>query len=175
MKCYTFGGSSTDKNGTATKSTTTPKESVEVNGTANAPAETQAVPATTDDGKLRIYPGEILNDGDFQIEFVSAEDFTGYDDWATPADGNKIIKLNLKCQNNGTSDKIISYFDFDCYADNETADAYYHGDDNLSATVSPGRAASGAVYFEVPADAASIEVEYEINVWTDEKAIFVVK
>lgn len=137
--------------------------------------QTQAAMATNADGKQLIYPGEILNDGDLQIEFISAEDFTEYEDWEAPDEGKKVIKLNLKCKNVSDIDKMISFFDFECFADNEAADRYLFGDDDLSATISPGREASGALYYEVPENAESIEVEYEVNVWKDEKAIFVVK
>lgn len=150
-------------------------ESTSADNPETKPAEEAQTTAPAGDDQLRIFPGETLNDGDFQIVFESVEDFTGYNEYFAPASGNKIIKLNLKCQNNGSSDEFISYYSFDCYADNETAEIYLYGDDSLSATISPGRGASGALYFEVPADAESIEVEYETNVWTNEKAIFVVK
>ena len=38
-----------------------------------------------------------------------------------------------------------------------------------------GRKATGSVYFEVPQNANSIDVEYETNYWSGNKAIFVVK
>ena len=43
------------------------------------------------------------------------------------------------------------------------------------ATLSAGREAEGAVYFEVPTDAESIELEYDINFWQSDKIIFVGK
>lgn len=170
---------STDDDG-ATKDTAAPKSTQAVNTTTEKESETETEEIQTTaeaaaDGKLRIYPGETLNSGDFKITFVSVEDYTDYESYVAPESGNKIIKLDFKCQNDGTADEYISYYSFECYADNETAEVYIFGEDNLSATVSSGRSTSGSVYFEVPADAESIEVEYEIDIWTSEKAIFVVK
>lgn len=49
------------------------------------------------------------------------------------------------------------------------------GDDDLSASLSSGKKAKGALYFEVPSDAQSIVLEYNDNVWTSDKIVFVVK
>ena len=94
---------------------------------------------------------------------------------SAPKSGNKIVCLSFSVENVGSTDRHISYFDFECYADDAAAEAYYVVDDGLSATISAGRKASGNVYFEVPKDAQSIEVEYETDFWSGNKAIFVVK
>ena len=62
-----------------------------------------------------------------------------------------------------------------CYADDVAAEQYYYADDQLSATISSGRKTNGYVYFEVPKDAQNIEVEYETDFWSGNKAIFVVQ
>ena len=77
-------------------------------------------------------------------------------------------------ENTGDTEHFISTLDFDCYADDVAVQAYYGGEDDLSATLSPGRKASGSVYFEVPENAQSLEVEYTTDYWTGSKAIFVV-
>lgn len=41
--------------------------------------------------------------------------------------------------------------------------------------ISSGRSISGTVYFEVPKNAKDIELEFENNVWTEDKVVFVVK
>lgn len=57
----------------------------------------------------------------------------------------------------------------------ETESEYKVGDDDLSASLSSGKKAKGALYFEVPSDAQSIVLEYNDNVWTSDKIVFVVK
>ncbi len=52
----------------------------------------------------------------------------------------------------------------------------YTGDDILSfGSLSSGRKISGYVYYEVPVNATSIEVEYETSFWTNKKAYFIVQ
>ena len=66
--------------------------------------------------------------------------------------------------------------DWECYADNSKVDqSWIESDNGLDATLSAGREAEGAVYFEVPTDAESIELEYDINFWQSDKIIFVGK
>lgn len=125
--------------------------------------------------KLTANVGDTLTTESLNITYTACEDYTGYSQYSAPKSGNKIIRLSFSVENTGSSDRHISYFDFKCYADDAAAEAYYSVDDDLSATISSGRKASGCVYFEVPKDAQSIEVEYETDFWTGNKAIFVVK
>jgi hypothetical protein len=69
----------------------------------------------------------------------------------------------------------VSSFSFDCFADGSACDTVYYRDDDLSATISPGRKAKGTVTFEVPDDAKVIEVEYEDNYWTSSRITFTVQ
>ena len=95
-----------------------------------------------------------------------------------PKEGNKVIQLYFEIKNNGDRDEIVSMFEFNCYADDQACDTFLFSnkDDSLSsATISKGRTTKGSIYFEVPKNAASIEVEYETNFWTDKKAVFIVK
>ena len=48
-------------------------------------------------------------------------------------------------------------------------------DNELDADLSPGKKAKGPIFFEVPKDAKSIEIQYECNFWTDYKLTFVAK
>lgn len=41
--------------------------------------------------------------------------------------------------------------------------------------LSAGRESEGSVYFEVPEDAESVELEYDINLWQSDKITFVGK
>lgn len=124
---------------------------------------------------IKVNVGETLTTNKLKINYVKCENWTGYNQYLGPKDGNEIYRLEFAAENVGDSDAYISSFDFECYADGVACDSYYGGDDDLSATLSAGRKATGAVYFEVPKNAQEIEVEYETDWWTDSKAIFVVK
>ena len=120
---------------------------------------------------VRVKPGEVLTANDLKITYVSCEEFKDYNQYLGPKEGNKIIKISLNVENTGSSDRFISVYEFECYADNAQMDAHYE-DDDLSATLSAGRTAKGSVYFEVPKNAEKIEVEYETDFWSSGKAIF---
>ena len=124
---------------------------------------------------LTVNPGDVLNASNLEITYNSCGEFTGYSQYLAPADGNKIIYIDISAKNTGDSDAYISYFDFNCYADDAAAEAYYGEDDGISATLSAGRSTSGKVYFEVPKNAEKIEIEYETDYWDNQKAIFVVE
>ena len=118
--------------------------------------------------------GDILHDGNMDIVYVASGDYKEENEFMQPADGKKYIFMNFAFINTSDkSDSSISFYSFECYADGYSCDAYYGGDDDLSATLSAGRSTQGSVYFEVPEDAKEIEVEYETNVFTQDKITFV--
>lgn len=137
--------------------------------------ETQAAATESPAETLTAHVGDTLTTSDLKITYVSCSEYKDYNEFVPPKEGNKIIKLTFDVENISDIDRYISYYDFSCYADNVAADAYYSVDDDLAATVSPGRKATGSVYFEVPKNAETIEVEYETDFWTGNKAIFVVQ
>lgn len=153
------------------ETTTTGGESVSQNADAGT---TKAPETTTRDNMYSV--GEILNDGDVVIEYISAEKWTDYDQYSSPEAGNMVVRIKVAVTNNSTNDYYISPYDFACYADNQNALAYYSGEEVLeTVNLSAGRNTSGYVYFEVPENAENIEIEFETNYWTDEKAVFVVE
>ncbi|MBQ7961667.1 MAG: DUF4352 domain-containing protein [Clostridia bacterium] len=137
---------------------------VQTDETTTAVAETTTV-------KTTFAVGESVADGNLKITYVSAEEWNDYSSYLSPKDGNKIIRLKFDFVNEGDVDAYLN--SFYCYADNQSAERYYGGDDEISVfTLSAGRTTSGYIYFEVPENAENIEVEYEVNMWTDKKAIF---
>lgn len=119
--------------------------------------------------------GETLTTNTLKITYKSSADDKGAQ-YFPAASGNKIIKLTFEIENISSTDQIVSVYDFKCYSDDVASSAYYYGDNGLSTTtLSSGRKAIGNVYFEVPQNANSIDVEYEMNYWSGNKAIFVVK
>lgn len=137
--------------------------------------ETQAAATESPAETLTAHVGDTLTTADLKITYVSCSEYKGYNEFTAPKDGNKVVKLTFDVENISDIDRYISYFDFSCYADDVAAEAYYSMDDDLAATVSPGRKASGSVYFEVPKGAKAVEVEYETDFWSGNKAIFVVE
>ena len=71
----------------------------------------------------------------------------------------------------------MSIYDFDCYADNTTMDQVFTLDDSdfMNTNLSPGRNISFKTYYTVPVNAQSIELEYETNMWTEEKVVIKVQ
>lgn len=90
-----------------------------------------------------------------------------------PADGKRLVMASFTFENTGKSDAYVSIYDFDCYADNTSCDQAFISDDNgfINSNISPGRNVSFQAYYEVPISAQAIELEYETNIWTNEKAI----
>mgnify|MGYP000727719834 FL=1 len=127
------------------------------------------------DEPVKVKVGETLTTNTLKITYNSSADDKGAE-YFPAASGNKIIKLTFEIENISSTDQIVSVYDFKCYSDDVASSAYYYGDNGLSTTtLSSGRKATGNVYFEVPQNANSIDVEYETNYWSGNKAIFVVK
>lgn len=107
-------------------------------------------------------------------------DFTEYDDeygFYTPEEGMKYIMVSFTFENIGDSDEYVSIYDFDCYADNTACEQAYipDGSDFMNTNLSPGRNVSFNTYYTVPTNAQSIELEYETDLWTGEKATIVLQ
>ena len=119
--------------------------------------------------------GEVLETSNLKISYLSAEQYSFDNEYIQPQSGNVFYRMEFEFENTGDSDQLVSSLDFECYADGYSMEECYYGDDTLQATLSAGKKAKGAVYFEVPADATEITLEYELNYWTEDKVIFVVK
>lgn len=120
--------------------------------------------------------GDIVETDDLKISFLSAEEYVSDNQFMQPADGKVYYRMEFEFENIGNTDQSVSsMLDWNCYADSYAADQTWVGEDTLDATISPGKKAKGAIYYEVPADAAEITLEYETSFWTEDKIIFVVK
>ena len=147
-----------------TKSTLTPGESTESSRNSSSSKSIYNV-------------GEIYQNGNIAIKFVSADDnFKGYSKYATIKSGYKVIKAEFEFENLSSSDTLASSYDFDCYADGYDCESFWSVDNSgFSSTLSSGKKAKGSVYFEVPKDANEIIVEYELNMWSSDRVQFKVK
>ena len=148
------------------------------NSNETASTETSTPVNNVQEKKTSFNVGETFSNNNVKIKFASVDqDFKNYSKYATVKSGYKIIKATFDFENVGSSDEFVSYYDFKCYADDVACDAFYNTDldDELSATISSGKKASGSVYFEVPQNAGKITLEYSTNVFTSENIEFIVK
>ena len=123
--------------------------------------------------KAVYHVGDAVMDGKTQIIYLASGEYHESNSFLQPPAGKKYIFFKLAVVNTSTTtDTSITSVSFDCYADGYACDSYYGGDETLSATLSAGRSTSGYVYFTVPADASEIEMEYEVNIFTNEKIKF---
>ena len=151
---------------TNTQTTDSPQNTSEV----NALKET----ASPEQTKSEYYVGDSLLEGKMKIVYMASGEYIEENSFLQPEDGNKYIFLKFAFENTSTSsDDSISTFSFEAFADGYAADQYYGGDDGLSATLSAGRATTGCVYFEVPADAEKVEIEYEPDILSKKKIKFI--
>lgn len=124
--------------------------------------------------KTVYHVGDILQDGDTKIVYVASGPYESDNEYLQPKEGNKYVFLKLAFINESAkSDTSISSYSFNAFADGYACDMFFGGEEDLSATLSPGRSTIGFIYFEVPEDAEDIEVEYETNVFTSDKINFV--
>lgn len=164
---FALGSSSSEE-------TTVEKNQTQETDSAQQKEETTEDPAKTEKQRTEVRIGDTLNADGLKITFDSAEKWTSDNQFIQPDEGNIYIRLHISIVNETDSDKV--FYGFDCYADGEKCDDPYVGDDRLSfESVSSGRKTSGYVYFEIPANAAEIEAEYEISLFGDKKAYFIVE
>ena len=146
--------------------------SEEVKNTKATEAETTA--ATTD----KIKAGSTVSDESVKIIYKSCNnDFKKYSQYADLKKGYKVVQAVFDFENISETD--ISLNGFACYADGVKCESFYYVDDYsdpVLTTISAGRKLLDAtVYYEVPADAELIELEYEADFWSGEKYIFIVE
>jgi hypothetical protein len=93
-------------------------------------------------------------------------------------DGLVYLLMDFTFENTGDNDKYVSVYDFKCYADNTACEQKYVTEetgDFINTNLSAGRNCSFKTLYAVPADATSIELEYESNIWTNEKVKIKIK
>lgn len=120
--------------------------------------------------------GDIVETSDLKISFLSAKTYHTDNEFLKPKKGHVYYRMVFEFENIGDSDETVSSFwSMNCYADGYSMDQAYIGDDNLSATLSPGKKAKGAVYYEVPKKAKKITLELEPGMFSSDKIVFIAK
>lgn len=169
------GGDDKDKNpqkvGEATTGTATVKEETDTKDTSDDKT------AQEEEVNNVFQVGDVVETENFKITFVSAGVYESDNEFLQPKDGYEYWQFELKFENISDTDQAVSsMMDWECYADNSKVDQLWVGDDSgLDATLSTGRETQGTIYFEVPQDAQSVELEYDVNFWQSDKIIFVGK
>ncbi|MCQ2438713.1 MAG: DUF4352 domain-containing protein [Oscillospiraceae bacterium] len=117
--------------------------------------------------------GDSVYDGDLELVYIRSGEYKEKNAYLRPKDGNKYIFLEFAAINHSSyEDYTVSDFDFECYAGGYACETYYGGENDLSASLSPGRSTSGFLYYEVPKDEEEIEIEYSGDIFSSKKIKF---
>ena len=131
---------------------------------------------SSDNPSQNLTIGSTLSAKGLNITLQKVEDWNSDNMFVNPKDGFKFIRAYFVLENTNSSSRYLGSYDFTCYADNAKADMSIFGEDtlDLGAEVSSGRVLQGYIYYEVPVNAQSIEIEYDSD-WWGNKAVFKVK
>nr|WP_316621122.1 DUF4352 domain-containing protein [uncultured Ruminococcus sp.] len=103
----------------------------------------------------------------------SCQEYVSDNEFLQPEDGNYFLAVHITFQNNSKDDKSVGPGFFKCYVDDKAYDnTYFAGNDYLSYDdLSSGRSSSGTIYYELPINADSIELEYTPSYWSNSKRV----
>lgn len=178
-------GDTGNKVGEVAQETTDKKGDTKQDASAeNADVETESVEDVEESGdsvksadeKNEFVAGDVVETDSVKISYISAGEYTPESEYLAAKEGYVYYRLEFEVENISDVDQLISSWSFEGYADGYAIDEAYAGaDDTLSATLSPGKKAKGAIYYEVPVDATEVIAEYETDFWTQGKIVFVIK
>lgn len=131
--------------------------------------------AKDEDVKAQYEVGDVVETDAFKISFTDAEEYISDNQFIQPEDGNVYYRMTFEFENISDSDQYVSSINFSCYADGYDCEQAYLDNLDLDATLSAGKKTKGSVFFEVPNDCEEVILEYEVNLWTEEKLEFKVK
>lgn len=150
------------------------------NTTVSTPSSTTSSQTNQSDTNSKeqkqVNVGEEVSTSNMKITYMSIGDYTQYNSYSAPKSGNKIIRAEFSFENISNSDIYLD--NIDCYADGEKCEAYYSAEDYKSPTLeslSSGKKVKAIVYYEVPENAESVILEYDTNMWTNNKIEFIAK
>ena len=126
--------------------------------------------------KKKFKVGETVITDDMEIKYLSVKDYKSDNEFMQPKKGYKYIKAEFEFVNKSKEDDLsVSTLSFSCNADDYEVETVYMDDNELDADLSPGKKAKGPIFFEVPKDAKSIEIQYESDWWDSIKFTFIAK
>lgn len=101
--------------------------------------------SSSDDEKFPV--GHTIETKTLRISFISAGECISDNQFIQPKDGNVFYKMEFEFENIGDSDEFITSHDFECYADGYATEQTWFLDDDLQATLSPGKKVKGSCLF----------------------------
>lgn len=117
--------------------------------------------------------GLVINIDDIVIDYTDYDDEYGFHKLE---EDKQYVHVKFTCTNNSDSDKYVSIYDYECYADGSLCESYYgFNSDFMNANLSSGRNVTYSTYYIVPKEAKEIELEYTKNILTNEKIIIKIK
>lgn len=138
---------------------------------ASTTATDETTTESSGEGVFKV--GDIIETKTLRIGYLSCGEYISDNQFIQPEAGNKFVFFELEFENISDSDESISSMvGFNCYADNNSCDQKFLIENDLSASLSPGRKTKGKVCFEVPENAQVIELEYEENIFKSDRIVF---
>ena len=132
---------------------------------------------TTEQQKVKV--GGNFTYDNMKVTINSADlDFHVKDDtfnMHTPKEGYKLISVAVTVENLGDSDEYVGTTDFKCFADNTECDDDYISSESefINSNLSPGRNVSFKLFYFVPQNASSIELEYARSFSFDDNKVII--
>lgn len=128
--------------------------------------------------KTKFAAGEWVDINGLKVTYKSCEtDWSGYDEYAKPKNGNKVIRAELEFENTGKDDAVIDVME--CYADGYKCESFLFGNSDYNnpvmESVAPGKKVTGIYYFEVPSNAKEVNLQYETSYFSSKYVEFEVK
>lgn len=153
-------------NSGATEQTKTEADTAESAATENTEQEKVKVGGSFTLNNMKV----TINNADMDFQ-VKNDDFGFY----KPKEGYKLVAVDVTEENIGDSDVYVGTTDFKCFADNvECEDEFISSEsDFINTNLSPGRTVSFKVFFRVPQNASSVEMEYERSISFDDQKVII--
>lgn len=98
-----------------------------------------------------------------------------------PSDGNVFVLAEFEIENNSEKELTISsIMSFDAYQDgyatSQSLTALLEKEgEQLDGTIAPGKKMKGSIGYEIPADYKELEINLQLDVWSNKKIVFVYK
>jgi hypothetical protein len=136
-------------------------------------------PETTKDKEIEPFSvGDVYESDDVKIMYINSGDYSVENEYMQPESGNKYIFAEFSIENVGATDYSTGSVLYDCYADDTECKQSIIPAEGILTTITslpPGKNTKGKIFFEVPVNATSIELEYTTNSLTGEKVKFTFK
>lgn len=109
-----------------------------------------------------------------KISFLSSGIYESDNQFLQPAEGNIYYYCEFEFENISDDDSVVDIFK--AYVDGYSVDSKYLSTDDYIGvtTLSAGKKIKGRVYYEIQKDFEKLELEYEWNMFLDDKVTFVV-